>query len=321
MGGGPGSYMDGGELFSGASSFCCFASANDACDQTVGCAGPANGCPGDPKPDGCWTINVSDQTSLDIDVQLEPPNSGGEVTRCIKFCLFYDCSVEPVCFFDDVTFGGQSEFAGKSRGKIKIDGSQQWDCITAVDQLHTLRSCYSFNASDCFGSNLHADFSGDPNMINGNGNWLIAGNLDGWKKDIPNSQPSIYVIDILDFGTFVSEWGNTYPTDTPCPMVGPNADINGDGAVTMSDYNKIIKNFLVSSKLCCCGPDGSSVQAGAITEISVNELRQLGYSELISADLNGDGVLNGDDMTAFMQGARPHKPTNDRGGKGLRSGR
>ena len=59
-----------------------------------------------------------------------------------------------------------------------------------------------------------------------------------------------------------------------------------------------------------------------LTEISVDELRQMGLGDLAVADLNGDGLVNAEDMDAFMQGARPTKTSNDRkGGKGLRSGR
>jgi hypothetical protein len=318
--------MDGGEFPSGASSFCCYAVANDPCDATVGCPGAANDCAvgSDGKPVGCWTVQVNDETSLDVDVQFEPPithdDAGGEMTRCIKFCLFADCAQDPVCFEDDVTFGGLYEFVGKSRSKVKIPGDQQWDCISAQDQLHTLRSCYNFGAGDCVGGQLNAEFKGDPRL---GGNWLIGGNLDGFKKDIPNSQPSLDVIDILDFGHFVSQYGTTYPdNDTPCSVDGPNADINGDGDVTNADYAFLQKNFLVSSKECCCGPQtGAVLPAVAVTEISVDELRQLGLSDLVSADLNGDGLVNGADMDAFAQGARPNKAGNGRGGKGLRSGR
>jgi len=78
----------GGEFPQGSSSFCCHAVAIDECGSTAGCAGRVNSCTGTPKPDGCWTVEVNDETSLDIDVQLCPPMvASGELTRCIKFCL------------------------------------------------------------------------------------------------------------------------------------------------------------------------------------------------------------------------------------------
>ena len=45
--------------------------------------------------------------------------------------------------------------------------------------------------------------------------------------------------------------------------------------------------------------------------ITVKELRRLGMGELAVADLNGDGVLDQADMTAFMQGTEPVAPVRD----------
>lgn len=305
----------GGEFPLGASSFCCYAVSDGPCGATVGCPPDTNCADADEngKPDGCWTVTVNDETSLDITVGLEPgsqSNPGGTVTRCIKFTLYSNCATEPLVFSDDVTFGGMFEYVGKSTGKIKIPGSGQFACITAQDQLHTLRSCYTFDASDCAGGQLNARFSGDPRL---GGNWLIGGNLDGWKKDDPNANPSLDVIDILDWGTFTSQYLHNYGfTDTPCGTPGPNADINGDGMVDLDDYAFISANFLVSSKNCCCGPQTAS--ANAVTEISVAQLRAQGLGELAAGDLNGDGLLNLADMAAFDQGIRPTTKTPSKSG-------
>jgi hypothetical protein len=167
--------LNGGLFPVGSSSFCCSATANDPCGASAGCAGPVNDCAlgADQKPEGCWTVTVNDETSLDIDVQLSPPithnDRGGELTRCITFSLFSNCIEDPQIFENDVTFGGLLNFRGKFEGKIKLGGSGQWDCITAQDQLHTLRSCYTFGAGDCVDGQLTANFTGDP-----------AGTLGGW---------------------------------------------------------------------------------------------------------------------------------------------
>jgi hypothetical protein len=319
-------FSGGGTLPQGASSFCCYAWAKDKCGQSVGCPGAANDCAdgADGKPIGCWTVQVNDETSMDIDIGLEPPttttNRDGTLTRCIEFCLYVNCAEEPLCFEDDVTFGGIFNFNGKSQGKIKIPGKGQFDCITAQDQLHSLRSsCKSADGClHCDGSQLVADFTGDPAL---GGNWLIGGNLDAFKKDVPKASHN--VIDILDFGMFASQYGICYADKSPGCHEGPHADINGDGCVTAADYNFIIKNFLTSSKNSCCEGDAASAPAPTpLTEISVDELRQLGMGDLVVADLNGDGLVNAQDMDAFMQGARPTKTSSDRkSGKGLRSGR
>jgi hypothetical protein len=273
------------------------------------------------KPDGCWTVTVNDETSLDILVGLSPTSQskpGDNLTRCISFTLYSNCIQEPLTFSDDVTFGGLFQFVGKSKGKIKIPGSGQFDCITAQDKLHTLRACYTFGEDDCEGGQLNASFSGDPRL---GGNWLIGGNLDGWKKDIEGANPSLDVIDILDWGTFASQYLTDYGSgDTPCgttglghgDLAGPNADINGDGTVDLDDYAFISSNFLVNSKQCCCGPQAAS--AIAVTEISVAQLRADGLGELAAGDLNSDGLLNLADMAAFDQGVRPTTKTSVKGG-------
>jgi hypothetical protein len=304
----------GGLLPQGASSFCCYAWAKDKCDQAFGCPGAVNDCPGSPKPDGCWTVEVTDQTTMDIHVQLEPPLANDELTRCIEFCLYGNCAEAPYCFQEDVLFGGLFNFIGKAQGDLKIPKGK-WGCITAQDQLHSLRSC---DIPDCIDGQLVARFKGDPTY---GGNWLIMGNLDAWKKANPLEDPSLDVIDILDFGKFVSQFGICYP---PRPALdchlGPNADINGDGCVTIADYLFVLRNFLVSSKDCCCGPSAADLPP-ALAEVTVEELRQTGQGDLAVADLNGDGVLNATDMEAFTQGVRPMKSNDRRGGKGLRSGR
>jgi hypothetical protein len=289
----------GGEFMVGVSNLCCTATS-DWCDKTA---------------EECWTVEVNDQVGLDIDIALSPTQQSkpaDDLTRCIKFTLYPNTIQEPFRFEQNVTFGGLFDFVGKSEDALKIPSIGQWDCITAWDQLHTLRSCYLFKDEDCAGGRLHATFKGDPAF---GGNWLIGGNLDGWKKNVEGSQPSLFVIDVLDYGTFVSQWGVDYGSgDTPCGTAGPNADINGDGLVTLEDYAFISMNFLTSAKNCC-GVAGLPAGVG-ITEISVRELRERGLGELAVGDVNGDGLLNVADMDAFMQGARP----DGKGVRGVRKG-
>jgi hypothetical protein len=310
----------GGDLLQGANSFCCYASAKDKCDQSIGCQGDATNCPATGlKPngymgrEGCWTVDVSDLTSLDIHVQLEPPVVFGEQERCIEFCLYGPCTEPPYCFEQNVVFGGATNYIGKANDKIKVPKGK-WGCITAQDQLHSLRSC---DIPDCIDGQLQARFKGDPTY---GGSWLIMGNLDAWKKNDPTEDPSLDVIDILDFGKFIASWGTVYEDRKYGCHEGPHADINGDLIVDQADYNFILRNFLVSSKDCCCGPSAADLPPARV-EVTVDELVQMGEGDLVVADLNGDGVLNAVDMDAFMQGARPAKSNDRKGGKGLRSGR
>jgi len=290
----------GGEFPVGVTNFCCEA-VSDWCDKTA---------------EECWTVEINDQVGLDIDIALSPTQQSkpaDDLTRCIKFTLYPNTIQAPFHFSQDITFGGLFDFVGKSDDSLKIPSIGQWDCISAWDQLHTLRACYLFDGGDCVNGRLHAEFKGDPAF---GGNWLIGGNLDGWKKNVEGSEPSLFVIDILDYGTFVSQWGADYGSgDTPCGTPGPNADINGDGLVTLEDYAFISMNFLASAKLCC-GVEGLPADIRGTTEITVRELRERGLAELAAGDVNGDGLLNVEDMNAFTQGARPET----KGVRGVRKG-
>lgn len=294
----------------GVTNFCC--SASTTC-------GPAD--------EHCWTVTVNDATALDVEIQLSPTmvtKPGGGIIRCIEFEVFSNCVQAPLTFCDDVVFGGLFQLIGHHNGSIKIPSQIQPECITARDKLHTLRSCYMFGDEDCVDDGtLHAVFKGDPFF---GGNWLIGGNLDGWKKD--NPMASHDVIDILDFGQIVGQWLVDYGSgDTPCePDCHPdeaNADINGDGIVDLLDYSFVSMNFLEDSKDCCCPGSASSLgNRTGRTEISVAELIRSNLKDLTVADLNNDGMVNLQDMAALMQGVRPTRQAPDReDGKGTSGSR
>jgi len=279
----------GGKFPVGSGTFCCTAT-NDCGD----------------RDQQCWTVEVNDETSLDVQLQLSPTMTskpGDGIDRCIKFEVFSDCAQAPLVFSQDVTFGGLFDLIGKVDTSIKIPGTGAFQCITARDQLHTLRSCYTFGPGDCDADGvLHATFKGDPFF---GGNWLVGGNLDGYKKD--SATASINAIDITDFGMFVAEYPNDYGSgDTPCGTAGPNADINGDGLVDLLDFTFISMNFLEDSKDCCCIGANAAAPSGR-TSISVRSLRANGMGDLAVADLNNDGVVNMDDMQLLLQGEVPTK--------------
>jgi hypothetical protein len=296
----------GGVFPVGNSNFCC--SGVNSCGNTA---------------EHCWTVTVNDETCLDVEVQLSPTmvtKPGGGITRCIKFEVFSNCVQPPLVFETDMVFGGLWNLIGHFNGNIKIPSQVQPVCISARDQLHTLRGCYLFGPDDCRADGcLEATFKGDPFF---GGNWLIGGNLDGWKKDNPNASHD--VIDILDFGQLVSQWLADYGSgDTPCPSEdnAPNADINGDGLVDLLDFSFVSMNFLEDSKDCCCPGSASLGNTQGRTSITVNELKRTGMGDLSVADLNADGVVDLVDMQALMQGVRPQRQAPDRDGKGAGSSR
>jgi hypothetical protein len=271
--------MHGGEFPLGVSTFCCTATSI-LCGQTL---------------EDCWTVTVMEQTALDITVQLSPIIVGADFTRCIQFELFANCIEEPVDFAATLEFGGMWEYVGHYTDAVKVPEIGQWYCVTARDQLHTLRSTAFL---ECVDGVYEAVFKGDPFW---GGNWLIGGNLDGWKKSNPNASHN--VIDILDFGQFVANYLAVVDPNTDCETEYPagHADINGDGVVDALDFSFIMMNFLEHSKDACC-PDAAATVYTARTEVSVRELRQMGMGELSVADLNNDGLVNTTDMEVFMAG-------------------
>jgi len=257
-----------------------------------------------PHPNACsefdecaWVVDVSDQTTLDVEVQLSSLVIGDKFERCICFEFFASCApeVSEGDFCETMHFGLPLHFRGHGEGSLKVPKGSHWACITARDRQHSLRATDLVVCGDV-SHHFEMVFKGDPLF---GGNWLIQGNLNG-----------DHVIDILDFGVFLSQYNyNPGPgADKTCDTFDIHADINGDGVVTIADFTFIQQNFLTDDKDACC-PDeglfGGSTGSTGSTEISVQELREQGLEDLIIADLNADGLLNTVDMTLFLEGARP----------------
>jgi len=263
----------GGEFAQGVTTFCCEV--------------PMGVCEMPPLAE-CWTVDVSDQNSLDVIVQYSPEMAMGPYVRGIIFELFWDCYHDPVVECKDMTFGPPFDFVGKSTEVLKVLKGE-YMCMTARDPLHTLRSVDM--PIVCEGNSLVAAFHGDPEL---GGNWLINGNLNG-----------DHHIDILDFGLFLAQYMMAMPADTPCGTAGPNADINGDGVVNSEDFSFIAMNFIAESKDACCDDPTSNWKGDPVLSLPMKEARLLGIPA--SADFNHDGVLDRDDMALFMQGDQPVK--------------
>ena len=245
-----------------------------------------------------WTVDISDQQTLDIYVQLEPDMVEGLLSRCICFDLYDEaCLTDPDTVCEVMWFGGPYNFPGKARDEIKIPKGQ-WRCITAQDMLHSLRSTAFAEDITCEAGIYYAEFRGDPLL---GGNWLVQGNLDAWKGD-----GSTDTIDILDFGMFMAEiagLGNAPYTDgnTDCSTPGPHGDINGDGEVDAIDYQFIIDNYLKASKQACCEDVGAAEGRVMYESITAKEARALNTPYF---DLNKDGVMDAEDMAYYTSGSR-----------------
>ena len=246
-----------------------------------------------------FTVTVTNQTAISVNLQLAFVTSGS-FTRCITFNV-YDCDTgTSVTAERTVTF-----VDGFATTSVKVECGIEWDCITAQDLLHTLRETVDVDTD--MDGNLTASFKGldDPNTPEDEGGALRCGNF----TDVPGE----CVIDILDFGVMVCQFGLDVGANTPCgggPWAGMDdcpdmhADCTGDGIVSIADFTFVANLFLMECDPNCCGLPLIAGNMGR-SDISIDDLRQLGMEHLAIADLNEDGRLNVMDMVEFMNGARP----------------
>jgi hypothetical protein len=251
-----------------------------------------------------WMVIVSDEHALDVEVQLGGGVIVGDpLTRCICFEFYSDCVQEPISWCSTLVFGFPYDFAGHWRGELKIPKGQ-YACVTAEDPLHSLRSVASL---DCVDNILVAEFKGDPAF---DGNWLVGGNLDGF-----DAEGNGDTIDMIDYGMFASQYHQTVDPNAPCDTEWPHGDIIGDGIVDGADFGFISVNYLATSKNSCCEDSTASGGETPITSITLKQLRRMGFGDLVVADLDGNGIVDAEDMTAFASGVIPRRDASSERGK------
>lgn len=285
--------------------------ASDSCDGvvTVDCV-PASGSAFGPgtTPVTCSATNSCGLTgscgfnvtveppTLTADLELSPTVAVGPFTRCIRF-EFWDCDA-PSGPERNSTIDQNISFVGGQAVGVTLDiPGGGWDCVTARDPLHTLRSTAT-DLSTVNGVDYTATFTGPRST---GGHWLVGGNLNGDN-----------FIDVLDFSIFVSEFLSPSSPNTPCGTPAPDGNVNGDNVVDLVDFVFVQVNSFIASEPNCCPSVVASAQEdfgqGPIQSISVRELQRRGLYHLAPADLNLDGVIDEQDIAAFMNGARPSPP-------------
>ena len=250
--------------------------------------------------DDCGNATVDTQlvtvnAANDFDVAVELDQVTDDVDRCITFEFTPMGGGTPIVVQETLSFT-----AGVASQTIEVPCGA-YECVTARDTLHTLRQ--TADSLTVAGTAYTADFT------SANADALRGGNYNDDE-----------FIDILDFGTFIGQFGTDPGVpggDTICGTVGPDADANGNGPVDLPDFSYIHTQFLDSSELACpsmmltAGQGPAQIAFDAVRadvpvdSISVDELVARGLAELTSADLNTDGVLDQIDIAAFLNGALP----------------
>lgn len=261
--------------------------------------------------DDCGNASVDTQVITilpfsDLDVALELAGvDAGPFTRCITFELT-DGSGSVTEVSETFTFVN-----GLSTSPTTIDvPAGVYTCITARDALHTLARVDADDFADA-GVAWVSDFTSNGATDDDS---LIGGNLN-----------DDTFIDILDFGVFIGEFGNAYGADplnpdpdTTCSTVAPHADIDGDGSVLSDDFTFISSAFFNVAE-GCGSRSGNGLRVatvdsrGPIGSIAVDDLIATGRAELAYADLDGNGMLDADDIAAFLSGMRSIKPADMNG--------
>ena len=216
-----------------------------------------------------------------FDIRLSPVVEEGPLNRCIEF-EFFDCDTDTsVVILQEIQFGGIFSPPGLAQNvEVEVPCvAGFYDCASARDPLHTLRS---FATDFIFDSNVGV-YTG---IFNGTDSWLIGGNLN-----------DDTVIDISDFGAWLGAFMQPGPSDpdTNCNDSPVHADITGDGWVDVADYTFVLINFFDKDPPNCC-TGGAPITDPPAERISLADLERRGLGELSVADLNEDGYLDVADM-------------------------
>lgn len=232
------------------------------------CAGNSSSCD--------QTVTVNAVNVLHATVELANVN----VTTFDR-CITFQFSNTGACPTPPVTVDALMTFTNRVATTSITIPCGNYNCVTATDRLHTLRTTANSGHFGISGLSYVAEFIND---VDGDDR-LPGGNLN-----------NDAFVDILDFGSFIGQLGVNYGSvNTTCATLAPHADINGDGTVNGLDYSFISTNFLHFRELDCCG-NALLGDGGPITDISVFALAVRDWEMARVADLNRDGRVNMDDV-------------------------
>ena len=149
-----------------------------------------------------------------------------------------------------------------------------YGCATADDDLHSLVSTGSVVIE---GTRYVLALAGTSALVNG---------------DVTDDN----LVNVADWGVIVTRIGSMQPADVDCSTAGFHVDFNGDGAVTQADGDFIVASLLRTGATGCGALTGGSADEGSM---SVDQLAAIAGPDAILADLNGDGMVDLDDVSLW----------------------
>lgn len=222
-------------------------------------------------------VIVRSETSARIRVShLGTTSFGSDWSRCIAMGFTGRDGASPLSASRvvEVAFGA----AGAGEATVELPGGLPgFDCLVVEDSLHSLKARVPVGIDGCVWS---ADVR------------LVLGNITG-----PGNVRDD-VIDVLDWGAYVVRHGLPVGNGS-CGGVVVHADLDGNGLVDAADGSVILANFGRTSDAPCMAL--VDLSPTPVEAISVDELSRIGLADLVSADLNGDGVLDRQDIRVFQR--------------------
>lgn len=164
-----------------------------------------------------------------------------------------------------------SPLAAGSIGSIQVPVAAGYACVAAKDPSHSLTDSTSASISGVRYAATFALKQGDSNDDD--------------------------MVDIADFGIFVAARGAGKALDA-------TSNFNSDTAIGNGDFAYISINFFRVGDAC-----GAFSGGQPLARIRVKDLRRTGRGDLEIADINRDGWIDSTDVSLFMQGIEPRRPS------------
>lgn len=151
---------------------------------------------------------------------------------------------------------------------LEVPVRTDYSCLSLKDATHTLADAQPLSVA--------------------NGKWVTPARFALVSGD--SNQDNL--IDILDFGNFVSDRGADKD-------FASRSNYTRDSVVSNGDFGFIALQFLQTGESC----GGGNLDTGTpLARVSLKDLRRHGLGHMAQADLNSDGWLDAADMALAMQG-------------------